>query len=198
MFVFFFNPGETPPAAAGMDGRHGWVVVKFRLLPPLRAVPSQGFGICGDLPVSPPPAPGGDTRQEKEAAVARCEEAEREGFGEGWPRPRSTLGWPAVSQLLQRSLPTWISFRNGREGPEAPMKGPAPTHQAAPGVHWSLPGHSSEDPTNCPTSPGWGLCPRHSVTPRGQRVRTILSWMVGDAGKWYGYTPAGTGRLSPR
>lgn len=56
LFFFFFVslfPGKTLPPAAGMDGRHGWGVVRLRLLPPL-AVLSQHFGICGDLPVSPP------------------------------------------------------------------------------------------------------------------------------------------------
>lgn len=45
--------GTLPAAVAGMDGQHGWGVVKFRLLPPL-AVLSRGFGMWGDLPVSPP------------------------------------------------------------------------------------------------------------------------------------------------
>lgn len=52
-FFGFFFWGESASGAAGMDGWRGWGVVEFRLLPP-PAVLSQGFGIWGDLPVSPP------------------------------------------------------------------------------------------------------------------------------------------------
>lgn len=79
--------------------------------------------------------------------MARCEEAERERFGlwgsEGVP-------------LYTGGLSTWISLGNGQEGPDTPIKGPAPIRQAAPGVLWFLPGHLSEDPPKLPHVPGVG------------------------------------------
>lgn len=178
-----------PACGGGRDGWAAWVGCGEIQASPSSGGPVPGFWDVGGTSRCHPRGPGGDTRQEKAAAVARCEEAERERFGlwgsEGVP-------------LYRGGLSTWISLGNGREGPDTPIKGPALTRQAAPGVLWFLPGHLSKDPPKCPTSLGWGLRPPSQGHPPGQRVRTILSWMLGDAGKWYAYIPAGTGRLSPR
>lgn len=116
-FWGFFYPGEALPPAAGMDGWHGWGVVKFELLSPLwwscpKVLGSAGTSQCH------PPALGGDTRQEKEAAVARCEEAEREGFGgsAGFSQraPWGSEGVPWLQREFPHGFPSGMARKDRR------------------------------------------------------------------------------------
>lgn len=51
-FLGFFYPGEALPPAAGMDGWHGWGVVKFELLSPLWWSCPKVLGSAGTSPSS--------------------------------------------------------------------------------------------------------------------------------------------------